>query len=413
LSGRARQAAQVDRFFSSPSESGFQKNDAFISFFMEAKMANDIDAIQALAECHTQILTKSAEQADRLRTLESRLAMANDLPFEGSSNELQKAVDTLRKSEAISAVLKGHSTKAGIDLSAAAMGFGTKSAIVSDGPNGSFRAPTQYAGIESSRPQLINRLRDLIPIAPATSGSVEWLLQTNDKQLAGSQYSADSPPLRDGAVKKSSSLTMTPKVTPVITLAHETEASRQVLSDNMLLLDFLRAELFDGVERELERQILEGDGTSGELDGLGNSNNYEALSSVLTGDTAADSIRRAIAQLQTSGFSPDAVILSPEDWGVIELSKTSEGDYVAGDPRMAQEATLWGVRVYASEYQTPGEFFVSAIAQSMRLWVRQEAGLLVSDSHNGNFTKNIVCLLAEARMALTISRGNGTVKGSL
>lgn len=372
----------------------------------------DIDSMAALAECHSTILTKAAEHAERLRTLEAKLASGNDLPYEQTGgDELKKAVDLLRKSEGIAAVLKGHSTKAGVDVSAAAMGFATKSAIVSDSATG-YRAPSQYVGIESSRPQLINRLRDLIPVAPATSGSVEWLQQTNAKQLAAPQYAAESPPLRDGAPKKRSNFVMTPKTSPVITLAHHEEASRQVLNDNLLLLDFLRGELFDGVERALEQGILDGAGTSGELDGLGDASNYTALTGATTGDTEVDLIRRGIGQLQAAGFVPDAIVLNAADWAVIELSKSQQGEYVAGDPRLSQEPTLWGVRVFPSQYQDAGQFVVGSFSQSMRLWVRQEAALLVSDSHAENFTKNIVTMLAEARMCLTITRAAGIIKGT-
>lgn len=385
-------------------------------------MSNEIDLrtrddlMKALAEVQTSVVNKIAQHDERLLAAERQIAEKNDpaivTPI-GGNNALQKVVQTLRGSDALKAVLKGHQSQVGFDVPAQALRLSTKSApIVSDATGGGYLAPEQYVGVASSAPALTQRLRDLIPISPATSGTVEWLKQTSAKQLAAPQYSSDSPAMRDGALKKQALFTMEPKVSPVITLAHFVEASRQVLDDNAMLIDFLRDELFDGVERKLESQIIDGDGTSGELDGLGNVANYTALTGMQTGDTEVDLIRRAVGQLQAAGYMPDAIVLNAADWAQIELTKSLENTYVAGNPRQSLAPTLWGVRVFPSQYIGSGDFIVGAFAQAMRLWVRQEATLLVSESHSDNFVRNLVAMIAEARMCLTVTRGAGIIRST-
>jgi HK97 family phage major capsid protein len=373
----------------------------------------EFDAIKALSEVHGTLLDKAAEHRDRLLAIERQLGEgANIGRPDGGNRELKQAAEKLLKSEAVQAVLKGHSKQAGFDIPASALRLQTKSIIVSDSGSGSYLAPSQNGGIVGATPMLAARLRDLIPISPATSGTVEWLKQTNAKQLAAPQYSSDSPATRDGALKKESLFTLLPTVTPVITLAHHVQASRQVLADNALLMDFLQAELFDGIERKLESQIIDGNGTSGEMDGLGNVANYTALSGAQTGDTAVDLIRRAIGQLQAAGYAPDGIVLNAADWATIELSKSLQDEYVAGNPRAALAPTLWGVRVYPSQYIDSGDYIVGAFAQTMRLWVRQEATLLVSESHEDTFTRNALTLIGEARMCLTVTRGAGVIRST-
>jgi HK97 family phage major capsid protein len=377
--------------------------------------SQDFDITAALAEIHGNLLNKTAQHSEKLLEIERRMGENAHTPRPdgtGGNRELRAAADKLMKSEAVLAVLKGHSRQAGFDIPASALRLQTKSAIVSDSGTGTYLAPGQDVGIVGSTPLLVERLRDLIPVSPATSGTVEWLKQTNAKQLAAPQYSADSPALRDGALKKESDFVLVPTVTPVITMAHHVQASRQVLSDNALLLDFLRAELFDGVERKLESQIIDGTGSLGELDGLGNASNFTALSTAQTGDTATDLIRRAIGQLQAAGYAPDAIVLNASDWATIELSKSLQNEYVSGDPRMAMAPTLWGVRVFPSQYIDSGDYIVGAFAQTMRLWVRQDASLLVSESHDDTFLRNVITLLSEARMALTITRGAGVIRST-
>lgn len=381
----------------------------------ETIIKTDNELISALADVQGTILEKMGDHRDRLLSIERQIgesAQTGRPDGSGGNRELRAAADKLLKSEAIQAVLKGHSRQAGFDIAASALRLQTKSAIVSDSGTGTYLAPNQDAGIVGSEPQLVERLRDLIPVSAATSGTVEYLKQTNAKQLAAPQYSGDSPALRDGALKKESDFVLVPTVTPVITMAHHVQASRQILSDNVLLLDFLRAELFDGVERKLESQIIDGTGSLGELDGLGNASNFTALSTAQTGDTATDLIRRAIGQLQAAGYAPDGIVLNASDWATIELSKSLQDEYVAGNPRMAMAPTLWGVRVFPSQYIDSGDYIVGAFAQTMRLWVRQDATLLVSESHDDTFLRNVITLLAEARMALTITRGAGVIRST-
>lgn len=373
------------------------------------------DLIAALAEIQGTLLDKTADHKERLLAIERRMAEGADSSrpdASGGNRELRQTADTLLKSEAVQAVLKGHSKQAGFDIPAGALGLQTKSVIVSDSGTGTYLAPSQNGGIVSATPLLVERLRDLIPISAATSGTVEWLKQTNTKQLAAPQYSDDSPAMRDGALKKESGFTLVPTVTPVITLAHHVQASRQVLADNALLLDFLRAELFDGVERKLESEIIDGNGLSGTIDGLGNASNYTALVGAQTGDTEVDLIRRAIGQLQAAGYAPDAIVLNAADWATIELTKSLQSEYVSGNPRAALAPTLWGVRVFPSQYIDSGDYIVGAFAQSMRLWVRQEATLLVSESHEDNFVRNVLTMIGEARMALTVTRGAGIIRST-
>lgn len=375
---------------------------------------SDLEAIKMIVETQSNIINKSAEHSEKLLELERMLGEKDHSPSpdgSGGNRELLAAADRLIKSEAVQAVLKGHTKQAGIDIGASALRLQTKSVIVSDSGS-DYLATSQNAGIVGAGPTLVERLRDLIPVSPATSGSVEYLKQTNAKQLAAPQYAADSPPTRDGALKKASDYVLVPTTAPVITLAHHVQASRQILSDNALLLDFLRAELFDGIERKLESQIIDGTGATGDFDGLGNASNYTALSTAQTADTSVDLVRRAIGQLQAAGYAPDAIVINAGDWASIELSKSLENDYVAGNPRMVQAPTLWGVRVFPSQYIDSGDYIVGAFAQTMRLWVRQDASLLVSESHDDTFTRNVVTLLAEARACLTVTRGAGIIRST-
>jgi HK97 family phage major capsid protein len=249
-----------------------------------------------------------------------------------------------------------------------------------------------------------------IPRGSASSSTVEWVKSTNTRQLAGSQYAS---PAREGVPKNESGYVFALQKVDVVTIAHWTPVSKQALNDVDGLMSFLGAELFDGVRRELIRQILAGDGTGGDMEGLAKTGNTTTLATAVSGEGRIGRIRRTIAKLQSSGFSPDAIMLHPNDWADIELERAEGGseEFLAGVPRGANPAALWNVPVYAHEYQPEGTLTVGALGQSLTLWTRQEAQLMASDSHADFFIKNAVAMLAEMRAALTVSRPTAIARG--
>lgn len=357
-----------------------------------------------------------AELKEKLLKLE-RKAAAGDIAFgEGAANPLAALAKKLTESETIRDVFAGRLTKGGIDVKASDI-FETKATITnqSTGVSTPMSAVQRVPGIVVPGAVDVNdAILQAIPRAVATSSSIEWVKMTAAKQLAGSQFASGSPPEREGVAKKQSAFTFALQRVDVVTLAHWTPVSRQALADVSGLAEFLRAELFDGVRREVIRQVLVGDGTDGDMEGFGTAANVSTLPAAVSGEGRIERIRRTIAKLQALGYSPDAIFLNPLDWADIELQKSTGGseEFLAGVPRGANPAALWNVPVYAHEYQPEGTLTVAALAQSATLWVRQEAQLLVSDSHADLFIKNAVAMLAEARAAFTVARSNAICRGA-
>lgn len=371
--------------------------------------------LKALADKQEELATttqffknKAAALDERMLELEQKRSATNDVQH-NSTGYIGRVTSTIMKSSEAKAVAVGKSSKHGFDFNA--KDILTKSAIITDLGNGDTLSQAQRIGIVGGVP-LTRRLREAMPIAIASSGTVEWVKQTSAKQLAKPQY-AGSPGQREAVAKSESLFTFELAKTDVVTLAHWAQGSRQVFDDEAMLQDFIAGELFDGIERELEREILQGNGTNGEFEGFAKTGNSTPLTGMQTGDTFADLIRRAIGQLQTNSFIPDAVILSPSDWANIELIKTNTGgDYAIGVPRGLNPPSLWNVPVYVSEYQPAGTFYVASLAQSTRLWIRQDARLLVSDSHADTFTSNLLTWLAELRGCITVNRPAGIISGT-
>jgi HK97 family phage major capsid protein len=366
------------------------------------------EQLKALADAQEKLKLTESELRERMMTLEQRLtAGPTEGHTPGGGDSLDSVAEAIRKG--LPGILDGSTRSGGVALKASdLLGLQTKAAIVNSGDTMSQNARLPGVVGASQRRRWV---RSLLPIVRVDSGSqAEFLRATHSAQLAEAQY--DSP-AREGVTKKESAYTFELVALPIPTLAHWTKASRQVLADNASLSGFLRSELLYGLELELERQILVGDGTGGDMPGLCTTGSHTDYAGGATADTYIDTLRRAIGQLEAADHQADAVVVHPDDWTVIELVKESTTNgYVAGQPRGANPAALWNVPVFTSTSMTEGQFLVADLAGSCGLHLREDARLLASEDDGDNFRQNLITMLAELRAVLAVYRSAGVIHGS-
>jgi HK97 family phage major capsid protein len=251
-------------------------------------------------------------------------------------------------------------------------------------------------------------VRDLLPVGTTGSNLVEFTRELVFTNNAGPQYAS---PARENVAKPESGITFELATAPVITLAHFIPVSKQVLADAPQLMSYINTRLMYGLKLEEEDQLLNGDGTGGNLSGILKSGNFTAYDRAVSGDTAVDTIRRAITQTVLSNYAADAIVLHPADWEAIELTKTTYGEYVWSNPALAAGPQLWGRRVVPSLSITQGRFLVGAFSMGAQVWDREQAAIQVAYEHADNFTKNMATILAEERLALTVYRPKAFVSG--
>ncbi len=255
-------------------------------------------------------------------------------------------------------------------------------------------------------------VRTLIPVYATDSNLVEFareLLFTNN---AAPQGGGSSPVQTEGQLKAESSLTFEFVQQAIITLAHWIPASRQILADAKMLQSYIDQRLRYGVLLEEEDEVLNGTGANGTLTGLVQS--ATTYNRGATGDQALDTLLKAMLQVTLSDYAADGVVLSSTDWTNIMLLKDSEGRYLFGNPAQPMvSASVWGRPVAATNSLTAGTFLVGAFQLAAALWDREQATVRISESHDDFFVRNLVALLAEERVALTVYRPAAIVKGSI
>ena len=347
-----------------------------------------------------KLAVKSSELTDKCLEMERKLSLG----MTGANGEKQDtAGEMLVKSDSFKAMQEGRSKFARVEV---------KAAIVNaTGQNQPLVQSQRLAGIINN-PNRVLTIRDLLPVGRTTSNLVEYTKENVFTNNAGPQYSS---PDYENVTKPESGITFTLASAAVATLAHFIPVSRQVLDDSAQLESYVNGRLVYGLKLEEEDQLLNGNGTSGNLGGLLKSGNYTAYTRAVTGDSKLDTIRRALTQAQLSEFTADAIVLNPADWETIELQKSSYGEYIFGGdmgPIDALGPRIWGKRVVATNSITAGTFLVGSFTMGAQIWDRQDAAVQISYEDGDNFKKNMATVLAEERLALAVYRPAAFISGS-
>lgn len=287
--------------------------------------------------------------------------------------------------------------------------FNTKAILNATGQNQPLVPQQQLAGIQQ-QPNRRLRVRNLLQTGRTTSNLIQYAKENVFTNNAGPQADGSPTVAAEGALKNQSDITFVLANAPVVTLAHFILASRQVLDDAPMLQSYIDGRLLYGLALEEEDEILNGDGSVGTLDGLMHQATF--FNRATAGDTRIDTLRRSVTQLQVSEYDPEFIVLNPEDWEVIELTKDTQGRYIIANPQSLLGPTLWGLPVVPTNSMTKGQFLTANGTQAAQLWDREDASVELSREDSDNFRRNMVTLLAEERLALTVYRPQALIKGA-
>lgn len=241
-------------------------------------------------------------------------------------------------------------------------------------------------------------LLDLIPRMSTTSDTVEWVVQTGLTNSAAE--TAEATTQSDGA-KPESTMSYAVKSAPVVNIAHWVAITRRALADAGQVRGYVENDLRYGIAERLEDQVYGGAGTGADLTGI------EQTTGTTTQEWDTDILkttRFARTKVRTMGrATPNAYVLHPTDWQTIDLLQDNEARYFFGGPAAIGNPRLWGLPVVESEALTAGAGLVADF-NLCRLWDREQTSIMVTDSHDDFFIRNIVVLLAEMRVAFGVIR---------
>lgn len=370
------------------------------------EMKTQIDAVKAIGEElkgkyeHNDKVTEGAKQtADEALTklnditaqldeLKQKHARTGDDGNPEFKTLGQQFIDA--KGEGISMATFGKNDRAQMEV---------KNTITTDAVEQTTRIPGMIVP-----PQRAMTIRDLITAGTMDGNALEYVRETGFTNSAGM--------VAEGTKKPESALTFDSVTTSPKVIAHWIKASRQVLDDMPQLQSHIDGRLIYGLKLKEESQILNGDGTGQNLAGIIPQASAYAAPLTIANATRIDVLRLAMLQAVLAEYPASGFTLNPADWAGIELTKSTDGQYIIGVPQSGTTPTLWGLPVVQTQAITVGKFLTGAFAMGAQVFDRWQSRVEVG-YENDDFTKNLVTILAEERLALAVYRPEAFVYGNL
>ncbi len=270
-------------------------------------------------------------------------------------------------------------------------------------------------------PTRTKRVRDLFPTRTTTAAVIEYFRQLGFTTLDASHgvNSASSVAERSGGAfgaKPQSSFAFVGEQAPVRTLAHWEAAHRNVLADEPQLRSIIDNELMYGLRLLEDSQILNGDGVGENLLGVLQTPGIQTYSwstglTTPVPDTKADALRRAATLSFLAYYEPTGIVLHPNDWEDIELTKDTNGQYlIAVSVAMGGEPKVWRMPIVDTPAIAAGTALVGAFGTGAQLYDREQASIRISEQHSDFFVRNAIVILAEQRLALAVKRPEAFVE---
>ena len=265
----------------------------------------------------------------------------------------------------------------------------------------------RIAGITAEARQVLT-VRDLLYARPTTMQVVDFVKVNAPMAIASPQVEASA--------KAENAVTFTSVSEKVRTIATWIPASKQILDDFTELMGFINSTLPYYVNLAEEIQLLSGDNTGENLHGLITQAAAfnTGLLSASKGWNKIDIVGRAVQQITgAKELDPTFIVLHPNDWWEMRLTKDGFGRYILGDPQTNARPSLFGLDVVYTTSIANGTFLIGSgnpVASEIR--DRMEMQIEFSTEHQDFFTKNLVAVRGEKRVVLVVKRPNSYISGS-
>lgn len=232
---------------------------------------------------------------------------------------------------------------------------------------------------------------ELVNVGTIMSNVWEWVEQKNPDGGAGMTAEA--------ALKSQADFDLVVASANVKKVTAYIKVTKEMLDDVALMRSEIDQELTELINLKIDEQLLNGTGLTVNLVGINtNATAWAAGAFALAIPTpnVFDVLRTAVNQVRVNLFEPTYIVMHPTDVTKMDLAKGSDGHYVL-PPFASNDGTqVSGIRVVANTGVAIDNFLVGDFSKS---GVRFKEGLTINVGYeNDDFTKNLVTILAEARL---------------
>ena len=340
------------------------------------ELMSQVKALETAGENVTALKSNVDEIALRVLGLEEK-GVPSNTPKNLSSLLAEKAED-----------LKAMKEKSGASVQITLKAAGT----MAESTNITGQVPQAQREVGITR--IVRRnpfILELVNVGTIMSNVWEWVEQKNAD--GGSAMTAE------GAAKSQADFDLVVASANVKKVTAYIKITKEMLDDVELMRSEIDQELIELINLKIDEQLLSGSGLTVNLSGITTTATAWAAGAfalAIPTPTKWDVLRTAINQVRVNLFEPNYIVMHPTDVASMELSKDSTGQYIM-PPFAAVDGTIVsGIRVVANTGVTIDKFLVGDFS---KYGVRFKEGVTINVGYeNDDFTKNLVTILAEARL---------------
>lgn len=225
-------------------------------------------------------------------------------------------------------------------------------------------------------------------------------------------YSQAATAVAEAAAKPEAEFSLEEVDATVKKIAVIGRVSDEMFNDFPVVRDYINQRLVFMVGSLEDNHLLNGDGTNNKITGVLSTSGIQTEASGASA-TVIDALHKAITKIRTVGFfSPDAIVMHPNDWQDVKLSKDSNGQYYAGGPFTGAYAVggyqaagqIWGLPVIATTAIAEGTALIGAFKLGGQIFRREGIRVEMTNSDASDFQYNRICIRVEERLTLAVYR---------
>jgi len=236
---------------------------------------------------------------------------------------------------------------------------------------------------------------DMIPLARTNSDTIKYMEETTRTHSSAEKA--------EGVAYAESTFALTEQTSPVQKITDSVPVTDEQLEDVEQVESYLNGRLIFGVRQRLDTQVLIGNGTPPNLDGIKNVSGIQTQAK--GADPIPDAFYKAMTNIRVTGRAmPTHILAHPTDWQTVRLLRTADGIYIWGSPAEAGPDRMWGLAVIQTDIDSAGTGYVGSFQPS---WISlfERRGVDVQVGYVGDqFKEGKRTIRADMRAALVLFR---------
>jgi HK97 family phage major capsid protein len=359
----------------------------------KADNASALESVKAELEATKASISVVKDEIEKMEAKNNRIKM-NQTEVKGFNVSLAEAIE--QNGDSIAKLGRGEQKRAGFIMDTKAVG------TMLESTNLTGDITRQYANQVYALPSRKVHLRSLLPIGTISQGLFTFPYESGGEGAPAAQT--------QGSSKAQVDFDIVMKDAPAQYIAGYVRISRQMLDDIPAMTSFLQSRLLEQYLIAEDAQLLNGNGTAPNLTGL--TINATAATGAATVDV--EQLVQAIAQLESTNYSATGILVNPLDWAAIMNTKNTNSAYTLPASTVVTtdgSVSIAGIPLYKSTAIAVDKFLVGDWNMGAQIMQNQGISVQFSEYDADNFTKNLITVRVEARIAFPIYYAGAFVYG--